>query len=119
MKITGTATMFPVSDLDASLRFFTGALGFSEDFRFGNCAGVKRDDCCIHLSAYGNPNTGTPGSACIYIFCDEVDNYFAEIKQHGVSTDAPPKDYEYGMRDFVARDLDGNQLSFGTPTSGT
>jgi len=25
-----------------------------------------------------------------------------------------PKDYPYGMRDFDAFDLDGNQLSFGS-----
>lgn len=118
MKITGAATMFPVSDLDASLRFFTEVLGFSEDFRFGKYAGIKKDECCIHLSAYGNPNTGTPGSACIYIFCDEVDQFYTEIAKRGAATDSPPKDYEYGMRDFIARDPDGNQISFGTPAAG-
>ncbi|NJL30528.1 MAG: VOC family protein [Phycisphaerales bacterium] len=118
MKVTGSATMFPVSDLDASLRFFVEVLGFSEDFRFGKYAGIKKGECCIHLSAFGNPNTGKPGSACIYIFCDEVDQFYREITELGAVTDGPPKDYEYGMRDFIARDLDRNQISFGTPTGG-
>ena len=118
MKITGAATMFPVSNLEVSLRFFKDVLGFSEDFRFGQYAGIKRDDCCIHLSAHGNPNTGTPGSACIYIFCDEVDDFYASLKRLDCRTDSPPKDYAYGMRDFIARDPDGNQITFGAPTAG-
>ena len=118
MKITGFAAMFPVSDLDASLRYFIDVLGFSEDFRFGQYAGIKRDKCCLHLSAHGNPNTGAPGTGCAYAFCDEVDEYFAEVTARGARTDGVPRDYEYGMRDFIVRDPDGNQLSFGTPTSG-
>jgi len=35
MKIHGAAAVFPVSDLDASLRYFVDVLGFSDDFRFG------------------------------------------------------------------------------------
>jgi catechol 2,3-dioxygenase-like lactoylglutathione lyase family enzyme len=119
MKTTAAATVFPVSDLDASLRFFTQVLGFSEDFRFGQYAGVRRDDCRIHLSAAGNPNTGQPGSGAVYIFCDEVDAFFADITQRGAVTDGPPQDYPYGLRDFIARDPDGNQLSFGAPAKGT
>ncbi len=110
--------MFPVSDIEASLRYFIDVLGFSEDFRFGEYAGIKRDACCLHLSAHGNPNTGTPGSGSVYIFCNEVDDYFAEITERGAKTDSEPKDYEYGMRDFITRDPDGNQVSFGAPSEG-
>lgn len=118
MKINGAAAVFPVSDLDASLRYFIGVLGFSEDFRVGQYAGIKRDDCCLHLSAHTNPNTGEPGTGSVYLFCDEVDGYFAEITGRGADTDGEPKDYDYGMRDFIVRDPDGNQLSFGAPTDG-
>jgi uncharacterized glyoxalase superfamily protein PhnB len=67
------------------------------------------------LSQQGNPNKGEPGSGSIYIFCDEVDGYFAEITSRGARVEGEPRDYEYGMRDFVTRDPDGNQLSFGAP----
>jgi uncharacterized glyoxalase superfamily protein PhnB len=67
----------------------------------------------------GQPDTGQPGSGAIYIFCDEVDAYFADITACGAATDSPPKNYPYGMRDFIARDPDGNQLSFGASTNGS
>jgi catechol 2,3-dioxygenase-like lactoylglutathione lyase family enzyme len=116
MKITGAATMFPVRDVEAALRYYVDVLGFAQEFRFGNYAGVRRDECRIHLSQQGNPNTGPPGTGSVYLYCDEVDAYYAEITARGAVADAPPKDYEYGMRDFFVRDPDGNQVSFGTPS---
>ncbi|MEM7627448.1 MAG: VOC family protein [Planctomycetota bacterium] len=118
MKINSAAAVFPVSDLDASLRYFTEVLGFSEDFRVDQYAGIKLDGCCLHLSHHSNPNTGEPGTGAVYIFCDEVDGYFADIAGRGAATDGEPRDYDYGMRDFIVRDPDGNQLSFGAPTPG-
>jgi catechol 2,3-dioxygenase-like lactoylglutathione lyase family enzyme len=118
MKITGAATVFPVTNLDASLAYFLNVLGFKEDFRFGQYAGIKHGECCLHLSQQGNPNTGQPGTGAIYIFCDEVDGYYADITARGAVTDAPPESYPYGLRDFITRDPDGNQLTFGAPTKG-
>jgi catechol 2,3-dioxygenase-like lactoylglutathione lyase family enzyme len=114
MKINSSAAVFPVSDLDASLLHFRDVLGFREAFRFGQYAGIERDECQIHLSQRGNPNTSEPGTGAIYIFCDEVDSYYAEIVSRGANIAEPPRDYEYGMRDFVVRDPDGNRLSFAT-----
>lgn len=119
MKINSSATVLPVSDLDASLRYFAEVLGFREEFRFGQYAGIERDECHIHLSQHGNPNTSEPGSGAVYIFCDEVDGYFAEIVSRGAQVMEKPKNYEYGMRDFVVRDLDGNRLSFGAASTGS
>lgn len=116
MKIDSAAAVFTVSDLDAALSYYTGVLGFVEDFRFGQYAGIKRDGCCLHLSAQGNPNTGVLGGGSVYCFCDDVDAYHAEIIANGAATNGEPQDYEYGMRDFITRDPDGNQLSFGAPT---
>ncbi len=46
-------------------------------------------------------------------FCDEIDAYFAELKRKGARLKTEPKNYPYGMRDFVVLDLDGNHLGFG------
>ncbi|MEM7577531.1 MAG: VOC family protein [Planctomycetota bacterium] len=115
MKISNAAAVFPVSDLDASLRYFVEVLGFEEDFRVGDYAGIKHGGCCLHLSAHTNPNTGESGTGSVYVFCDEVDAYHAEITRRGAAADGPPQTYDYGMRDFIVRDPDGNQLSFGAP----
>ncbi|HWL10791.1 MAG TPA: VOC family protein [Planctomicrobium sp.] len=117
MKIHNAAVVLTVSDLDVSLRYFVDTLGFREDFRFGQYAGIKYDACCIHLSLLGNPNTTVPGAGVVYIFCDDVDNYYTQIRERGAVTDGPPHDYEYGIRDFIVRDPDGNQLTFGSPVN--
>ena len=117
MGLTGAATVMPVRDLDASLRFYTDVLGFRQEFRFDSYAGVERDGCLIHLSLQGNPNTSAPGSGTIYIFCDDVDSIYRAAVEQGAAVDGEPKDYPYGMRDFVALDPDANKLSFGSPTN--
>jgi uncharacterized glyoxalase superfamily protein PhnB len=47
------------------------------------------------------------------IFCDNVDGYCAEIKKNGAILRYEPKDWPYGMREFMVVDPDGNQLAFG------
>ncbi len=116
MKTNCAATVFSVKDLEESLKFYNEVLGFEEEFRFGNYAGVKKGSVLIHLSHYENPNMKVPGSGSIYIFCDEVDEYCKEIKSKGAKVQAEPKDYPYGMRDFISYDPDENQLSFGAET---
>lgn len=118
MKVHSFAAVFPVRDLDASLRYFVEVLGFREEFRFGQYAGIVQGECRLHLSQQGNPNAGPPGTGAAYLFCDEVDDYYADIVGRGAQVDGAPKNYEYAMRDFIARDPDGNQISFGAPTAG-
>ncbi|MEM9368187.1 MAG: VOC family protein [Planctomycetota bacterium] len=115
MKITAFAPVIPVSDVDAAIRFFTQKLGFRQEFRFGDYAGVERDECLLHLSLVGNPNTGALGSASVYLFCDDVDAIYEDLVQRKVVVLSEPKDYAYGMRDFVVADADGNRFTFGMP----
>ena len=115
MKTQCAATVFSVKNLDQALEFYTGMLGFTEDFRFGEYAGVKHGEVLIHLSQK-HPEMRPPGSGSVYIFCDEVDIFYREITTKGVKTTSAPRDYPYGMRDFLSYDPDGNQVSFGTET---
>jgi len=115
MRVNGFAAVLTVGDLDTAIQFYVNVLGFCEEFRFGTYAGVARDECRLHLSQQGNPNSGQPGSGAVYIFCDEVDAWFADITGRGARVDAEPRDYPYGLRDFIARDPDGNQLTFAAP----
>jgi predicted enzyme related to lactoylglutathione lyase len=116
MKTFGSATTFHVSDLAASLKYYTEVLGFSEQFRFGDYAGVEYGEVQIHLSGPKATNKKQVGQGGIYIFCDDVDGYFAEVSAKGAMTQAAPKDYEYGMRDFVIEDPDANHIGVGQET---
>eukprot|EP01031_Cornospumella_fuschlensis_P000582 gene582-734_t len=113
MKTHGSATTFQVSDVDASLAYHTTVLGFTERFRFGDYAGVEHGEVQIHLSGPTATNKRQVGQASIYIFCDDCDAYHAEVTAKGARVQAAPKDYEYGMRDFVIEDPDGNLIGFG------
>jgi len=112
MKTHCAATVFSVKSVEASLRFYTDILGFSEDFRFGDYAGIKHGDVFIHITQ-DHPHLRPPGSGAIYIFCDEVDDFYSKIKAKGCETRTEPQDWPYGMRDVMVFDIDGNQLTFG------
>lgn len=113
MKTFGSATTFHVSDLDASLRYYTDVLGFSERFRFGDYAGVQYGEIQLHLSGPRSTNKKQVGQGGLYIFCDDVDGYYAAVTAKGAQVQAAPKNYDYGMRDFVIEDPDGNLISIG------
>jgi catechol 2,3-dioxygenase-like lactoylglutathione lyase family enzyme len=112
MQILGSATTFQVSDLEASLKFYRDVLGFQEDFRFGEYAGIHLSELHLHLCAHtfwAKP----VGGGQVSIFCDEVDPYCSQIRVLGANIRLEPTDEPYGMRDFVVSDLDGNLLTFG------
>ncbi|HEX8372403.1 MAG TPA: VOC family protein [Chthoniobacterales bacterium] len=112
MNTQNIAPVFQVSNLDSALRHYIEILGFSEDFRFGDYAGVKLGGACLHLSGHSIQDRPVGGGTA-YIFCDEVDSYYAEIKAKGATIKAEPRNYDYGMRDFETVDPDGNHLGFG------
>ena len=112
MKTQGIGPVFQVSNLEDALKYYKEVLGFKEEFQFGAYAGVSHGEACLHLSAnrfHERPIGG--GSA--FVFCDEVDGYFREIKKKGANVKGEPADQPYGMRDFVVLDPDGNYMTFG------
>jgi len=115
MKTECAAAVFCVKNLEASMKFYIEVLGFTEEFIFGEYAGIEHGNVTIHLAQAGHPNVHTPGTGNVYIFCDEVDEYHKTITAKGANTKTAPKDWPYGMRDFIVLDPDGNQLAFGTP----
>jgi predicted enzyme related to lactoylglutathione lyase len=112
MKPESAATVFQVANVDSGLRYYKEVLGFAEVFRFGDYAGVELGEARIHLCSHGTHNRPV-GGGTIYLFCDDVDTYYAEIKSKGGIIKNEPHDYDYGMRDFMALDPDGNHLAFG------
>ncbi|SDU15107.1 Uncharacterized conserved protein PhnB, glyoxalase superfamily [Verrucomicrobium sp. GAS474] len=112
MKTYSVAPVMQVNDLDAALRYYVDVLGFTEDFRFGEYAGVRHGEAALHLCAHHVGNRPVGGGSA-FIFCDEVDDYCAEIRKKGARIDMEPGDRPYKMRDFGVLDPDGNRLCFG------
>ena len=109
--------VFQVSNLEAALKYYREVFGFSEDFRFGNYAGVKLGTIDIHLTEQSQDSRTEYrkpiGSGIAYIFCDEIDSYCAALKKKGANLKYEPTDFPYGMREFMVVDLCGNHLAFG------
>jgi len=113
VKTQGIAPVFRVSRLDESLKYYIDVLGFEEDFRFTNYAGVRLGEAAIHLGGGDNVHLRPLGGGTAYIFCDEVDAYYETIKGKGAIVKVAPGNWPYGMRDFTVVDPDENHLTFG------
>jgi len=114
MNAVRVSPVFQVGNLASAIGYYVGVLGFTEDFRHGDYAGVRLGKVCLHLS--GHRVHGRPlGGGTAYLFCEEVDAYHAAIKAKGARLKSEPRDWDYGMRDFMIVDPDGNHLAFGCP----
>jgi catechol 2,3-dioxygenase-like lactoylglutathione lyase family enzyme len=113
--MVGAATVFVVSDIPKSVEYYRDALGFTVTFQYGNptfYACLCRDEVALHLLS-ARETKRLPGNGGICVFVRDVDGIHAELATRGANVIKPPQDYDYGMRDFDAVDLDGNQLTFG------
>ncbi|ESQ76651.1 glyoxalase superfamily protein [Asticcacaulis sp. AC402] len=112
MRTLSISPVFHVSDLDQALKFYRDGLGFDEEFRFDTYVGLRLGEIGLHLAE--NRDNGRPlGGGTVYVVCDAVDAYYAQITAKGIIAIQPPMDQLYRMRDFILRDTDGNQISFG------
>ncbi|MFC9584919.1 VOC family protein [Streptomyces yangpuensis] len=112
-------------DAKAAIKLLTEAFGFSQ------VAVYEGDDgSVVHAElAYGNGvvmlgSKGTGGAfdkamedagpAGVYVVVDDVDAHHLRAVEHGVEILMGPTDQDYGSRDYMARDGEGNIWSFGT-----
>lgn len=130
----GAPTVFPTllyRDARAAVRQLTEALGFTEV-----AVHEGEDGSVVHAElAQGNGmvmlgTKGTGGAfdeamrgagpAGVYVVVADVDAHHRRAVEHGVEILMPPADQDYGSRDYMARDGEGNVWSFGTyaPTTG-
>lgn len=116
MNTTSQASVFSVSDLAQAKSYYIDNLGFELDFDFemGHYAGIRHGNVLIHITA-GDVLAERVGKGSVYIFCDEIDDYFAQVKANGANVLREPMDEPYMMRDFTVLDPDGNMLTFGRP----
>ncbi|MFK0235218.1 VOC family protein [Streptomyces vinaceus] len=112
-------------DAKAAIKLLTEAFGFSQ------VAVYEGDDGSVmHAElAYGNgvvmlgskrtgsvfdQAMGDGGPVGVYVVVDDVDAHHRRAAEHGVEILMEPTDQDYGSRDYMARDGEGNIWSFGT-----
>ncbi|EPH39619.1 VOC family protein [Streptomyces aurantiacus] len=126
--VKGRPSIFPTllyADAKAAIKQLTEAFGFTEMSVY-----ESEDGKILHAElAYGNGAVmlGSKGRGGLfaeimekagpigtYIVVDDVDAHHQRAVEHGADILMPPTDQDYGSRDYMARDAEGNIWSFGT-----
>ncbi len=103
-----------VTDIAAAIEFYTGKLGFTLGFTWGEpptFAGVKLDKVQLFLRK-AEPD---PRGCLVYFHVGDADQLYEFHRAQGVEVAEPIGDRDYGIRDYSVRDLYGYFLTFGHP----
>ncbi|HLL36385.1 MAG TPA: VOC family protein [Streptomyces sp.] len=125
---SGRPSIFPTllyGDAKAAIRQLTEGLGFTElsvyEGEDGSVlhAELAQGDGAVMVGSKGRGGVfdsamKNAGPAGVYVVVDDVDAHHRRAVDHGVEIVMPPTDQDYGSRDYMARDLEGNIWSFGT-----
>ncbi|WP_436845105.1 VOC family protein [Streptomyces cinerochromogenes] len=113
------------ADARAAIRQLTEALGFTELSVYETADGTVMHAELVQgngVVMIGSKGRGgvfdtvmeDAGPAGVYVVVDDVDAHHQRAVEHGVEILVPPTDQDYGSRDYMARDAEGNVWSFGT-----
>lgn len=128
--MAGVPSIYPTlvyTDAKAAIQQLTEAFGFTQVAAYEG-----EDGAVMHAElSYGNgmvmlgsKGTGSvfdkamrgAGPTGVYVVVDDVDAHHRRAAEHGVEILMEPTDQDYGSRDYMARDAEGNVWSFGTYT---
>ncbi|MCX4583040.1 VOC family protein [Streptomyces sp. NBC_01481] len=117
------------ADAKAAIKQLTEAFGFTEHAVYEDEAGAV-----VHaeltfgngMVMLGSKGTGSEfdklmeggGPTGVFVHVDDVDAHHSRAVEHGADVVMPPTDQDYGARDYMARDIEGNVWSFGTYAPG-
>jgi uncharacterized glyoxalase superfamily protein PhnB len=119
---------FRCKNAAAVIDWLTGTIGFTEHAKWMNgdkvvhaelaygSSMIMLGDAPAALDDYGRivGHPGAPGGKSLFVSVEDPDALFARVKAAGTPIDQPPTDRDYGSREFVCRDPDGNVWCFGT-----
>ncbi|WP_328679357.1 VOC family protein [Streptomyces sp. NBC_00322] len=117
------------ADAKAAIKQLNEAFGFTEHAVYEDEAGAV-----VHaeltfgngMVMLGSKGTGSEfdklmesgGPMGVFVHVDDVDAHHSRALEHGADVVMPPTDQDYGARDYMARDIEGNVWSFGTYAPG-
>ena len=101
-----------VDDIPTAVEFYTKKLGFVAAFTWGD----PPTFACVNLGktqTFLRKGTSDPKGCMVYFHVGDADQLYEYHRAQGVEVAEPIADREYGLRDYVVRDLYGYYLSFG------
>ncbi len=105
-----------VSDIDQAVAFYTSILGMRKTFENGDPVGfviVKKDKAELHLSLGRDTKSKTHNVA--HLIVSDATTLHDHLSKAGVRIIKGLRDQNYGLRDFVIADPDGNRIDIGQP----
>jgi uncharacterized glyoxalase superfamily protein PhnB len=122
-------TIFPVlryNDARGAIRSLCETLGFVELFsvpesgEFVRHAQLKLGTNVIMLGSVrpdegmASPQALGVSTQALYVYVDDLDAHFEHAQSAGAEITSPPKDTDFGFREYHVRDLEGHGWTFGT-----
>jgi len=122
-------TIFPIlryNDARSAIRFLCAAFGFVEMFSVPESGPVVRHaqlrfgtNVIMLGSVRPGENMATPealGAAtqALAVFVEDVDGHFEQARSAGAQVPNPPKDTDFGSREYHVLDSEGHPWTFGT-----
>jgi len=107
-----TQACLAVSDLAAAIEFYLTKLGFQFGFTFGEpavFAGLNLGNVGIFLKEAAP----APSAGAVFFTVGDADALYEFHRANGVEVVEEIGDREFGMRDYVVKDLYGYRLIFG------
>jgi catechol 2,3-dioxygenase-like lactoylglutathione lyase family enzyme len=108
------APTIPVTDILKALSFYTEKLGFQKVFENGEPVGfviLEKDDAEIHLTLKLDHKASDRN--LLHLMVSDAQALYDLLDGAGVRIVKGVRDAEYGLRDFVIADPDGNRLDIG------
>ena len=117
VKLQAIVPMLTVPDVAAAIAFYCDVLGFSCSSQMGGWACLNKDGVELMLAV---PNAHLPFdkphfTGSLYLRCDDVDGLWQRLKEQAEVV-YPIENFDYGMREFAIRDINGYLLQFGQET---
>jgi predicted enzyme related to lactoylglutathione lyase len=109
VRFEGSQPILRVENMDASLRFYCGVLGFEKDWGSDDFASVSRDQASIYLCQQDQGR----GGAWIWVGVEDVRPLYEEYQGSGVKIVMPPTNFPWAL-EMQIEDPDGNVLRLGS-----
>lgn len=116
MTFPAAVPEIPAASIDKAVAYYVKTLGFTVDWggEEGGIAGISRGDCRLFVTNPSFHKTfGNGGTILFWLNLSskaEVDELFAEWEAAGAKIVSAPEDKPWKLREFMAADLDGNQI---------
>jgi uncharacterized glyoxalase superfamily protein PhnB len=124
-----TAPILGVQNVRQTAEYYRDVLGFELDPETGVFQGagdepgglyaiVRRSGASVHFQIRRGDlpdRRRTSMERDVYIYVDDVDALYAELRTRGAATVSPPQNAPYGLREILVEDPNGYRVTFWAP----